>query len=279
MLIEHMRMVHRFWNDKPVHVAPMKVDNTCSIVQTDHGFEKPMVSSSLEWSELAVEDEVSELTIFIQEHYMQSGFPFQIMYSADHLTHELSSKPSKVILLRKRLQDTGSGTRNGAVKGAIIACIMGSVHHYEINLGGNTPKIELCDTLLINFLCVHKSFRHLRLAPALITEISRRVNEDWGIQKAYYISNAELPNPFCKASYHHRILNSEKCELSTYHKASDVEKEKWSTIIPESKRKYKVKWFSGSDAREHIDSHVECQIVNLVNSYHMTHSSCMNHLR
>jgi len=279
-------MVHKFWNDKPlevIHENEKQKEDTCSLVQTEHGFEKPAVSNSLDWSEMCenCEDcEISELTIFIQEHYMQTGFPFQIVYSTDHIRHELSAKPSKVIILRQRIHVRESEAETEAKgKGSIIACIMGSVRQYELNLGGKTAqvqsKIDLCDTLLINFLCVHKKFRHLRLAPALITEISRRANEDWGIQKAYYISIAELPNPFCKASYHHRILDTKRCELSKYYSASETERERWSTSLVESKRKYHVQWVAkgpsgGPSGGATVDCSTLNKIVDIVNTFQTT---------
>jgi len=274
-------MVHQFWNDKPLEVVYEKekvVKQICSLF-----FEKPAVSNSLVWSEICDDSsDLSELTIFIQENYMQNGFPFQIVYSTHHLRHELSVKPSNVILLRQRVHARESESESEAKtelkgKGSIIACIMGSVRQYELNLGGKTAqsqsKIDLCDTLLINFLCVHKKFRHLRLAPALITEISRRANEDWGIQKAYYISLAELPNPFCKASYHHRILDTKRCELSKYYSASETERERWSTSLVESKRKYHVQWVSdecGPSGGATVDFSTLNKIVDLVNTFHTT---------
>lgn len=61
----------------------------------------------------------------------------------------------------------------------------------------------------INFLCVHKDYRVKRLAPLLISEVTRRVNlrNKW---QAIYTSGKVLPTPFTQATYWHRSLNPKK---------------------------------------------------------------------
>ena len=46
----------------------------------------------------------------------------------------------------------------------------------------------------INFLCVHKKLRAKRVAPVLIREITRRVNQE-GIFQAVYTAGVVLPKP------------------------------------------------------------------------------------
>ena len=46
----------------------------------------------------------------------------------------------------------------------------------------------------INFLCVHKRLRAKRVAPSLISEITRRVNEE-GIFQAAYTAGTVIPRP------------------------------------------------------------------------------------
>ncbi len=46
----------------------------------------------------------------------------------------------------------------------------------------------------INFLCVHKKLRSKRVAPVLIREITRRVNEQ-GIFQAVYTAGVVIPKP------------------------------------------------------------------------------------
>ena len=61
----------------------------------------------------------------------------------------------------------------------------------------------------INFLCVHKKLRAKRLAPVLISEITRRVNLH-GIFQAAYTAGVILPKPIVTCRYWHRSLNPKK---------------------------------------------------------------------
>lgn len=58
----------------------------------------------------------------------------------------------------------------------------------------------------INYLCVHSKLRNKRIAPALIAEVTRRVNlkETW---QAIYTAGVEIPKPITTARYFHRNLN------------------------------------------------------------------------
>ncbi|GAA5911604.1 glycylpeptide N-tetradecanoyltransferase NMT1 [Sporobolomyces salmoneus] len=61
----------------------------------------------------------------------------------------------------------------------------------------------------INFLVVHKKLRSKRLAPLLITEVTRRTHLH-GIFQAIYTSGTVLPTPFTRCQYYHRNLNPPK---------------------------------------------------------------------
>jgi len=65
------------------------------------------------------------------------------------------------------------------------------------------------DMVEINFLCVHKKLRSKRVAPTLIREITRRVNQK-GIFQACYTAGVVIPKPVGTARYHHRNLNPKK---------------------------------------------------------------------
>lgn len=52
----------------------------------------------------------------------------------------------------------------------------------------------------INFLCVHKKLRSKRVAPVLIREITRRVNQK-GIFQAVYTAGVVLPKPVGTCRY------------------------------------------------------------------------------
>lgn len=52
----------------------------------------------------------------------------------------------------------------------------------------------------INFLCVHKQLRNKRVAPVLIREITRRVNQE-GIFQAAFTAGVVLPKPIGTCRY------------------------------------------------------------------------------
>lgn len=57
----------------------------------------------------------------------------------------------------------------------------------------------------INFLCVHKKLRSKRVAPVLIREITRRVNQK-GIFQAVYTAGVVLPKPVGTCRYVEKCL-------------------------------------------------------------------------
>jgi glycylpeptide N-tetradecanoyltransferase len=61
----------------------------------------------------------------------------------------------------------------------------------------------------VNFLCVHKKLRAHRLAPVLISEVTRRVNVT-NIWQAVYTAGKVLPKPIASCKYWHRNLNPKK---------------------------------------------------------------------
>ena len=52
----------------------------------------------------------------------------------------------------------------------------------------------------INFLCIHKKLRAHRIAPVLITEVTRRVNLK-NIWQAVYTAGVQIPTPITTAKY------------------------------------------------------------------------------
>lgn len=61
----------------------------------------------------------------------------------------------------------------------------------------------------INFLCVHKKLRGKRLAPVLISEVTRRINKT-NIWQAIYTAGTLIPKPFSNTMYYYRNLNYKK---------------------------------------------------------------------
>ncbi len=87
-------------------------------------------------------------------------------------------------------------------KNELMACITGIP--VTISLDGSIVKC-----VEINFLCVHKKLRNKRIAPVLISEVTRRVRLR-NMWQAIFTSGTVLPTPFTQAQYYHRSLNPKK---------------------------------------------------------------------
>lgn len=61
----------------------------------------------------------------------------------------------------------------------------------------------------VNFLCVHKKLRSMRLAPVLIAEVTRRSYVN-GIYQGVYTAGKLLPTPVSVCRYYHRSINWKK---------------------------------------------------------------------
>lgn len=61
-------------------------------------------------------------------------------------------------------------------------------------------KFEVIRMVEINFLCVHKKLRSKRVAPVLIREITRRVNQE-GIFQAAFTAGVILPKPIATCRF------------------------------------------------------------------------------
>lgn len=84
----------------------------------------------------------------------------------------------------------------------LVACITG----IPVRVMVEGQRVKMAE---INFLCVHKKLRSLRLAPVLIKEVTRRVNLR-KIWQAVYTAGIVVPTPISKTRYFHRSLNPKK---------------------------------------------------------------------
>ncbi|XP_037319564.2 glycylpeptide N-tetradecanoyltransferase 1-like isoform X1 [Pungitius pungitius] len=67
----------------------------------------------------------------------------------------------------------------------------------------------------VKFLCVHKKLRLKRMAPVLIRELTRRVNQR-GLSQAVYSAGVVLPTPLSSCRYWHRPLSPRKLTEVSY---------------------------------------------------------------
>eukprot|EP00727_Mastigamoeba_balamuthi_P001543 m51a1_g11386 putative glycylpeptide n-tetradecanoyltransferase 1 (487) ;mRNA; r:10607-12842 len=104
-------------------------------------------------------------------------------------------------------------TPPGAYKSWIVGMRSHKTNELMGFITGIPVNIRVYDRVVrqteINFLCVHKTLRALRLAPTLIQEVTRRVHLQ-GMFQAVYTAGVVLPNPVASCRYLHRSLNPKK---------------------------------------------------------------------
>ncbi|VDL84378.1 unnamed protein product [Nippostrongylus brasiliensis] len=151
---------------------------------------------SFVWSDVDLNDEhqLQELYTLLTENYVEDDDNmFRFDYSAAFLKW--------AVQMPGWLPQWHCGVRakqSGRLL-AFIAAVPQTIRVYD----KERPMVE------INFLCVHKKLRSKRVAPVLIREITRRVNQQ-KIFQAVYTAGVVLPKPVGVCRYWHRSLNPKK---------------------------------------------------------------------
>ncbi|PSC70746.1 Glycylpeptide N-tetradecanoyltransferase 1 [Micractinium conductrix] len=151
---------------------------------------------NFEWVTCNIDNdaELKEIYELLSAHYVEDDDNmFRFAYSKEFLRWALQPPGFKAVW--------HCGVRVSST-GRLVAFISGIPATIRVN--GNTLS-----TVEINFLCVHKKLRHKRLAPVLIKEITRRVNQH-DIWQAVYTAGLLLPKPVAECQYWHRSLNPKK---------------------------------------------------------------------
>jgi len=192
---------HKFWNKQPVPQMNEKFEQAINgpieiKTQADVRQQPLLLPKQFEWVELDLNEEktVDELYHLLANHYVEDDDNrFRFNYSKAFLKWAL--------MVPGYLKTWHLGVR--VVKsGALCGCITAIPAQTSI-YKKDVPMVE------INFLCVHKKLRSNRLAPVLISEITRRVNCA-GRWQAVYTAGVVLPKPIAANRYWHRSLNPEK---------------------------------------------------------------------
>ncbi len=191
---------HKFWNLQPVNqnnILPYG-----QIKELEKRINEYKLPDGYFWIQLDITDDgiLTRCCDFLKENYAEDSCgKFRFNYSKEFLRYALivpNWKPNWIIGVIR------GGELYGMITGVPI----------ELNVG------KMCE---INFLCVHKKLRSMRLAPVLIKEITRRVVLD-GINQAVYTSGTELPTPIGNpANYWSRQLNVKKLVETGYSSLSE----------------------------------------------------------
>lgn len=176
---------------KPFKEGPIILQDKDQISKTP----APLVEG-FEWSDLDVEDskELAELYDLLCNHYVEDDEAmFRFNYSNETLFWALKAPE-----WRKSWHVGVRATKSRKLV-AFISAIPVHLRVRENHINGSE----------VNFLVVHKKLRSKRLAPVLITEITRRINSE-GIFQAVYTAGVVLPKPVASCRYYHRALDWEK---------------------------------------------------------------------
>ena len=153
--------------------------------------------AGFEWSDVDVtnrEQRVELYTLLSNNYVEDSDALFRFDYSEEFLLWALTPPGYRIEFLL--------GVRATASK-KLVAFICGVPTNIRVRSKENLDVVE------VNYLCIHKKLRAKRLAPVLIKEITRRVNQV-GIFQAVYTAGVVVPVPVGSCRYYHRSLNPKK---------------------------------------------------------------------
>lgn len=191
---------YKFWKTQPVvkfgenPVADKEGPIDSEKTVADVAKEPRKLLSNFEWCTIDIDkkEELEELYSLLYNNYVEDDDnSFRFQYSPQFL--EWALKPPgwrKEWNVAVRIKDTGK----------LVASITGAPQHLRVR---DKAAQEMAE---INFLCVHKKLRNKRLSPALIQEVTRRINLE-NIWQALYTAGTILPSPLSTTRYYHRPLN------------------------------------------------------------------------
>ncbi|XP_015374933.1 PREDICTED: glycylpeptide N-tetradecanoyltransferase 1 [Diuraphis noxia] len=197
---EALHKQYRFWYTQPVpkmtetilNDGPIEEDKTVDQIRNEP-FTLP---DGFQWDTLNLDDPfvLKELYTLLNENYVEDE---DSMFRFDYQPH----------FLKWALQPPGwlkewhVGVR--VIKSNKLVGFISAIPALLKVYNKSQKMVE------INFLCVHKRLRSKRVAPVLIREITRRVNQK-GIFQAVYTAGIVLPKPIGTCRYWHRSLNPKK---------------------------------------------------------------------
>lgn len=197
---EALQKPYQFWSTQPVPKMdekitvnePIESDKKASEIRQ----EPYSLPGGFQWDTLTLDDPLvlKELYTLLNENYVEDDDSmFRFDYPPQFLKWALQPPG-----WRKEWHCGVRVTKSGRLVG-FISAIPATLNIYK----SSQKMVE------INFLCVHKKLRLKRVAPVLIREITRRVNQT-GIFQAVYTAGVVLPKPIGTCRYWHRSLNPKK---------------------------------------------------------------------
>lgn len=197
---QQLQKSHKFWDTQPVpkpSEVTSELKGPLEKKTIDEVSKDPVkLPATFEWTEIDLLDDshIQEVYTLLYENYVEDddGY-FRFDYSIEFLRWALLP-PGYAKDLYFGIRDRKSGRLVGFISGIVVEMVM--------------EKRQVRATE-VNFLCVHKKYRHFSMASVLIKEVVRRSNLK-NIWQGIYTSGTLLPTPFGQARYYHRSLNPKK---------------------------------------------------------------------
>eukprot|EP00826_Nyctotherus_ovalis_P027950 TRINITY_DN2193_c0_g1_i1.p1 TRINITY_DN2193_c0_g1~~TRINITY_DN2193_c0_g1_i1.p1 ORF type:complete len:216 (-),score=79.64 TRINITY_DN2193_c0_g1_i1:718-1365(-) len=192
---------HTFWDTQPV-LKPSEGKEKAleGAVETkqlkDIRADEYPLPETYEWTTIDItkDAELNEVYDFLKEHYVgDSGGNYRFRYTPNFLRWALTPPDY--------YKDWILGVRIKANKK-----LVGFISGIPLKVSVKGVPIVMAE---IDFLCVHAKLRTKRLAPVLIKEVTRRINQK-GLWQAIYTAGKCIPTPMAYTRYYYRAINYKK---------------------------------------------------------------------
>jgi len=207
---EDVPKTHEFWNKQPVVMPGKKVADTfnnpihADLKVEDVPKEPVPLPKGYTWVTVDITDPVQlkEMFKLLEENYVEDDDNmFRFDYATEFLQWSLLV-PGHIPEWNVGIRDVREEAKGTSAYNQLVGVITG----VPVTMRIHDRVVRMPE---INFLCVHKSLRSLKLAPMLIQEVTRQVHLR-GMFQAVYTAGVTLPTPFTEARYYHRSLNPKK---------------------------------------------------------------------
>jgi len=183
-----------FWSTQPVPQTKKDLNEPNPTKPPNQNQNPTTLPPGYEWCtcDITSPTQLDEIYMLLKDQYVEDGSgKFRLCYTKDFLRWAL--QPPHYI------QDLYLGLK-------VMGVLVGFICAIPINISVRGTTLHVAE---INFLCVRKELRNHKLAPLLITEITRRAHTHH-IFQAIYTAGVELPTPFGVCKYYHRLLDVKK---------------------------------------------------------------------
>jgi glycylpeptide N-tetradecanoyltransferase len=188
-------MEHIYWNNQPIGIIDNNnfISKQIKYIDINNTPKIPInLPNNMSWFNIQNKD-LDDIINFLSENYNESkDGNFRYCYDKQFLEWFLLQQNNEFLDLRVGIK----------LYNKTIGCIFGIPMHIKINN-------KIIKQIEINFLCIDKKLRGIRLAPILINEVARRVKFH-NIWSAIYSTGIHLPNSIVKINYYHKNINLNK---------------------------------------------------------------------